>query len=369
MKRILFPIGVILTVSILLILFNRSNRAEVFTVEEKPIKKVIYASGYVKPRNYVVIRSEVSGYVKEIRVKEGDRVRKGEILAVMDAGPVEESLREAQERLRLSKERLREDSDYRRSLEKQVEITKRNMEQAQRYLFRRESLAQRGLIPREQYEEAKRSYENAKSEYEKALTTYRDSIKALESEERFLSASVERIKKELDKYYIKSPINGVVLNKYVEVGEYINHISQDNKLFSVGESDAKEIVLNVDEEYASSIKSGMKVYLSLDVYPNRVFEGKLVQIEGEINKNKKTLEVKAVADLPPEVPANATVEANILVEDRKALVIPKSAYKNGFVYKYEKVRRVKVPVKVGEEFNGYLEVLEGLKKGDKVVVE
>ncbi|WP_340695024.1 efflux RND transporter periplasmic adaptor subunit [Hydrogenobacter thermophilus] len=369
MRKTLFPLALILVVATALVLVNKSNQVNVFVVEERPIKKVVYASGYVKPIRYVVVKSEVSGYVKEIKVKEGDRVKRGQILAVIDAGPLEASLREVEEKLKLTRERLRKESDYMTSLEEQVQIAKTNMEQAKRILQRRENLAKSGLIPREQYEEARRSYENAKSEYERILSSYRDTKTVLMSEEKVLSASADKIKRDIQRYYIKSPIDGVVLNRYVEVGDYVNNLSQENKLFSVGQEGNMEVVLDVDEEYASVIRKGMKVFLSLDAYPDRVFEGRVTLVKEELDKSKKTFEVKVSAELPPNVPANATVEANILVEEKKALVIPKSAYKEGYVYKYEAVRKIKVPVKVGEEVDGYLEILEGLKKGDKVVAE
>ncbi|MGB9874396.1 MAG: HlyD family secretion protein, partial [Hydrogenobacter sp.] len=225
MKKLFFPLFVLLAIVPLLVFLNRSNKVKIFVVEERPIKKVVYASGYVKPVNYVVVKSEVSGYIQEIRVKEGDKVKKGQILAVIDPGPLLASLKEVEERLKLVRERLREDSDYRKSLQEQVDITKRNMEQAQRYLERRKSLSERGLIPREQYEEAKRSYENAKSEYQRALASYEDAITSLKSEEKTLYASIERIKREMERYYIRSPIDGVVLNKYVEIGDYVNYMS------------------------------------------------------------------------------------------------------------------------------------------------
>jgi len=366
-KKVLFPIAVLLLAGAFVFLINKKNRVEVYTVEEKPIRRVVYASGYVKPIEYVIVKSEVSGYIREIRVKEGQRVKKGEVLAVLDLGSLQANLKEVEANLRLVKDRARENSDFLNALKKEMEIAQRNVEQAEKVYKRRERLSEQGLIPREQYEEAKRSYENAKSEYERALSNYKDTINSLKAEEKILLAQRERVMREMEKYYVRSPIDGVVLNKYVEVGDYINHLSQDNNLFSVGKSEEFEVVLEVDEEYASLIKEGMRVFLSLDAYSGKVFEGKVRLIKRELNKNKKTFEVRVFADLPKDTPANATVEANVLVEEKTALVIPVSAYKDGYVYKYEKVRKVKVPVKVGAEIDGYYEVLEGLKKGDKVV--
>ncbi len=369
MKKVIFPILFFLAVLSLFYFLNRSNKPKLFSVEERTLRKVVYASGYVYPMDYVVIKSEVSGYVKEIKVKEGDRVKKGQVLAVLDYGPLGASLKELDYKLELVKKRLDENSDYMKSLKEQVSIAKRNMEQAEKGMLRRKSLLERGLIPKEQFEEIKRNYENARSEYERSLSLQKDTIISLRSEERSLEASVRRVEDDIKRYYIRSPIEGVVLNKYIQLGDYINHLSQENKLFSVGDPRGYEVVLYVDEEFAWVIKDGMKAFLYLDAYPNKAFEGQVMLVKNELDRNKRTFEVKVKANLPRDVPAYATVEANVLVKEKKALVIPTSAYKDGYVYKYELVRTVKLPVRVGEEVDGYLEVIDGLKKGDKVITE
>ncbi|MFN3814215.1 MAG: efflux RND transporter periplasmic adaptor subunit [Aquificaceae bacterium] len=369
MKKAIFPILFVSAALSLFFFLSRSSKPKLFSVEERVLKKVVYASGYVYPIDYVVVKSEVSGYVKEIKVREGDRVKKGQVLAVLDYGPLGASLKELDYKLELVKKRLDENSDYIKRLKEQVNIAKRNMEQAERGMLRRKRLLEVGLIPKEQFEEAKRNYENAKSEYKLSISLQEDTISALRSEKRSLEASVKRIKDDIKRYYIKSPIEGVLLNKYVQLGDYINHLSQENRLFSVGNPSEHDVVLFVDEEFASMIRGGMKTFLYLDAYPNNVFEGQVALVKNELDRNKKTFEIRVKANLPKNVPAYATVEANVLVEEKKALVIPSSAYKDGYVYKYELVRTVKLPVRVGEEVDGYLEVIDGLKKGDKVIIE
>ncbi len=368
-RRIFLILGLLLLfIGLLAGSFVRSkNKSSTpYVVEEKTLRKVVYASGYVRPKDYVLVKAEVSGYVKELRVKEGDKVSPGQILVLLDAKPLEASLKEAEYRLDLIKSKLNPDSEYLKTLKEQAKIAKTNLEQAERNLERRQKLWEDGLISKEQYEEAKRTYENAKSEYVKSIAIYQDTIKTLSLESQIVQSNIRKIKEELNKYVIRSPIEGVVLSKFINVGDYVNHLSQDNRLFSLGGKEL-EIVLSVDEEFLSLIKEGNKVFLTLEAYPKEPFEGRIFQIIREVDPNKRTFEVKVTANLPKEVPASATVEANILVLEKKSLVIPKSYYKDGFVYKYEEGKIQKIPVKIGSEFDGFLEVREGLKKGDRIL--
>ena len=367
MKKLVYMLPTLLILGVLIVL-KLTNKENLAVVEEREVKKVVYASGIAKPPDYVLIKSEVSGYVKEVYVKEGDKVRKGQVLALLDAGPLVDALEEAKVRKILVEEKLKKDSPYLKSIEEEIMQAQIRLEQEKKNLQRRENLYERGLIPKEQYEIAKTNYETALKSYEKLNAVYQDSVNSLMRERQALAAQVERISKEIQKYTIKSPIDGVVLNKFVNRGDYINALSQDNKLFSVGNVERWEVILDVDEEFVQWIKKGMRVYLTLDAFPDAGFEGTVEEIIRDVDRSRRVFQVKVLADLPPETPAGATVEANILVYSRKSLVIPKEAYKDGKVLKYEGVRFVEVPVKVGVEVDGYVEVLEGLRRGDKVKI-
>jgi HlyD family secretion protein len=253
-------------------------------------------------------------------------------------------------------------------LKEKVEASELQLRQAEREYERRRDLAERGLIPKEQLEKFKITYETYRKEYEANLNQYRDAIKSLQAENKSLRAQMERLNAQRERYLIKSPINGVVLSKFVKEGSYINHLSQENVLFGVGDPSKLEVVLEVDEEYVGLIKEGQKVFLSIDAFPGQTFEGTIYSKEGQLDRTRKTLKVKVRANLPPNTPAFATVEGKVLVEERSALLVPKEAVKEGKVLRYERVRSVEVPVKLGGEYEGYVEVLEGLKEGDRVIL-
>jgi len=334
----------------------------------KEVKKFVYASGYVEPEDFVLVKAEVSGIVEVVYVKEGDKVKKGQVLAKISAQELESSIRDLQARLSLVEERLREDSPYLRSLKEKVEASELQLRQAEREYERRRDLAERGLIPKEQLEKFKTTYEIHRREYEANLNQYRDAIKGLQTESKSLRAQMETLNAQREKYFIKSPINGVVLSKFVKEGSYINHLSQENVLFGVGDPSRMEVVLEIDEEYVGLIKEGQKVFLSIDAFPGQTFEGTIYSKEGQLDRTRKTLKVKVRANLPSNTPAFATVEGKVLVEERSALLVPKDAVKDGKVLRYERVRSVEVPVKLGGEYEGYVEVLEGLKEGDRVIL-
>jgi HlyD family secretion protein len=335
----------------------------------KEVKKFVYASGYVEPEDFVLVKAEVSGTVEAVYVKEGDKVKKGQVLAKMSVQELESSIRDLQARLGLVEERLREDSPYLRSLKEKVEASELQLRQAEREYERRRDLAERGLIPKEQLEKFKTTYETYRREYEANLSQYKDAIRSLQTESKSLRAQMERLNAQRGKYLIKSPINGVVLSKFVKEGSYINHLSQENVLFGVGDPSRLEVVLEIDEEYVGLIKEGQRVFLSIDAFPGQTFEGTIYSKEGQLDRTRKTLKVKVRANLPPNTPAFSTVEGKVLVEERSALLVPKEAVKDGKVLRYERVRSVEVPVKLGGEYEGYVEVLEGLREGDRVVLQ
>ena len=367
MQKILLFLVFLLLSGLVIFFAIDKNKENYAIVEEREVARLVYGSGYVKNMEYLIVKSEVSGYIKEIFVKEGDYVKRGDLLASIDRGSLDESIREVSERLSLLRERAKPNSAYLNSLEKAMESAFTNMENAKKVFERRERLFSEGLIPKEAYEQSKTQYEIARKEYERTKSIYEDAVKTIRGEERVLQAELQRLLVEREKYTIRSPIEGYILKKFVEVGDYINHLSQENRLFSIGSKDL-EVWLEVDEEYASLIKEGQRVILKVDAFPNKTFEGRVREIVREVDRVRKLITIKVDADLPMDIPSGATADGQIEVEKKKALLIPKSAYRDGYVIVYDGVRRVKAPVKVGQAYGEFLEVIEGLKAGDRVIL-
>ncbi|MCX8076718.1 MAG: efflux RND transporter periplasmic adaptor subunit [Aquificaceae bacterium] len=365
-KKVSLAILLVLGVIFLTVFLN--NKEERYaTAEEREVNTLVYGSGYARNKEYVLLKSEVSGYVNSVFVKEGDYVKKGQVLASIHSGSIDESIREVSERLNLVKERSKQGSAYLSSLESATESAKINMENAKKLYERRERLFSQGLISKETYEQSKLQYETAQKEYERAKKTYEDAVVSLNFEERALLAQRQRLMAEREKYTIKSPVEGHILKKFVNQGDYINHVSQENKLFSIG-SRGWEVWLEVDEEYTGLINEGQKVYLNVDALPGKSFEGRVSQVIRELDRTRKLITVRVDAELPFEIPSGATVDGRIEVEKRRALVIPVLAYSDGYVTVYRNGKKVKVQVKAGRVYGEFIEIKEGLRPGDRVLL-
>lgn len=251
-----------------------------------------------------------------------------------------------------------------------IEIKKSVLENAEKNFNRRKSLFEEELISKEKFEEAKREYEIAKKDYERQINLYNDSIKSLSYQIESLKAKRKAIKEEIDRYYIKSPINGKVLRRFVNEGDYVNNMQQNSALFSVGNEKNLETVLLVDEEYIPMVKEGMKVFITLDPYPGETFEGKIKIIESQSDRASRTVKVRTDVNYGKPVFFNLTVEANIIVKEVEGLFIPESAYKDGYVEVLEGRKTKKVKVEVSKEkYNGFLLVNSGLKEEQEILIK
>ncbi len=361
-RRYIFILASIAAAALLAYLFlipRGDGTSETAKVEKKRYVKSVYASGYVDSVNKVQIKPEVSGYIETIKVKEGDRVKKGEVIATIKNEKLNEQLREISAKRELIENRMKEDSPFLSALKDEIAIWKMNTEIEKRNFERRESLFAKGIISKEDYDKSRQGLEVTEKTYAKSLEGLNDQLASLKSELESLTASEQAVVREMEKHEIKSPVDGEVLRKFAEEGDYVNSVLKDDILFSIGDPGALETVLSVDEEFIPLIKPGEKVLITTDAYPGKVFEGKIRVIERESDRISRTVKVKADTDYPPDIPVGITVEANIVVTDREGLFISKEASKDGYIEVVRDGKKVKVPVEPGTEEDSFIEIKDG----------
>ncbi len=336
-------------------------------VEKKRYIKSVYASGYVDSVNKVVIRPEVSGYIEHIYVGEGDSVSKGQIIAVIRNDKLREDQKEIQAMKELAEKRMEEGSDYIKCLKDEVQIRKLDADIERRNFERRKSLYEKGIISRESYDQAEQRLEVAERNYTKAQSNLNDAVASLETDLKSLTAREQAVIREIEKHEIKSPVDGQVLRKFAEEGDYVNSVMREDDLFSVGDPADLETVLLIDEEYIPLIKVGQKVLITTDAYPDKVFEGKVILIEKESDRVSRTVKVKADVEYPINIPVGITVEANIVITDREGLFISKESFQDGYVEIIRNGKAVKTPVKTGVEKDEYIEIEGGVKENEEIL--
>ncbi len=331
------------------------GRTECF-VQEREVIRAVYGVGHIESRVQVLVSSPVSGQVRRVYASEGDRIRKGQKLADIDSGGLEDRINSLEARIRKLRDKLSPHSPFREKMESLIRMRKEDLQKAESRYARRLRLYQKGVISREELEEAQRQLILAREALRSSLSEKESILKDIQHELSALISERESLSKELKKYRISSPINGKVLKVFVREGEFVNHIGANNRLFLLG-SEEKIAILRIDEEYAPLVKRNQKVYIVLDAYPDRVFEGKVKSYELWSDPLRRTVNVEVNVSLPEDVPSGTLVEGNIVVERFSTTVVPAEAVKSGYVLLRigEELKKVKTGSSYGEfvEVKGY----------------
>lgn len=247
------------------------------SVEEGPLVASIRASGTLNPVRSVTIGTGVSGMIRELAVDFNDRVKQGQVIAQIDQ-------REFQARFDQA------NANY--------ELARKNHEYNQK-------LMEQGFISQQ------------------ALTTTDAALRAS-------LGALNLSKKSLDDTLIRSPVDGVVVKRSVEVGQTVAASLQSPEIFVIARNLAEmQVETSIDESDVGRITEGQKATFLVDAFPGRVFKGKVKQVrKSPVNiQNVVTYTVLITADNPDlKLLPGMTANARIVVEEHdKALKIPNAA--------------------------------------------
>lgn len=261
--------------------------------------------------------SKVRGIVQEIRVEEGDQVRAGQVIAKIE----DDQYRIEAERAKATMDRMY--NDYQRNAE----------------LFEKE------LISAEVYENSRFEYESQKSAYELAQLNYEHTN-------------------------IKSPISGVISERFIKVG---NMIGTDQQVFQVTDFDPIQAVIYIPEHERSKIRVGQRAELTADALPGTLFFGKVERISPIIDPTTGTFKATVYMDLGQEdLRPGMFGRVKIVYDTRentkmipKAAIISEDEIQSVFVIKDSLAFR-KV-IRTGYVNGTNIEVIDGLEDGEIVV--
>lgn len=270
-----------------------------------PVKSkstVVVAAGRVEPASEEIkIGSELDGKLKSVPVEEGDRVRKGQIVAVLINSDYAARVALASAEIRERQADLeRVINGNRRQEKRESDATVREAEavlantEAERN--RRAKTLERGAISRTEFDVADREYNVAVARLEAARERAGLVHEGSRVEDRRRTeANVESARARhaeavalLEKTLIRSPIDGIVLRKKLRAGESVSG-KGDTPIVTLGDTSHLRIRADVDETDVARLSVGQSVYVTASAYGDRRFTGKIVRI-GEIlgRKNVRT---------------------------------------------------------------------------------
>lgn len=300
-----------------------------------PPERLVSAEGKVeiRPGFEVEVGSELEGKIAEFPVKEGDWVKRGQVIAVIHNRDIQARLMEAKAELAVAKARLRETSSGSRREEIRraaaaLEAAQSDRRFAQATLERYARLFQRGAISRQVLDDKDNQLKQAgarvrQAAEEKLLLEKGPKPETIKLQEELLAraaAAVDYQQKVLYKTRISAPISGKIIRKYQEAGECA---TKKQALAAIADPGQIRVNAEVDESDIGALKIGDPVEVSADAFPGKVFQGEVEEIADYAGLRKvrpndparnldiKVVQVKVKFREPTTLKSGMTMEVKI----------------------------------------------------------
>jgi HlyD family secretion protein len=218
---------------------------------------LVTATGTLQPTNEVEVGSEISGIVKSVEADYNDKVKVGQVLAKIDTSKLEAQQAQLKAALEAAKAKV---------LQTKATLNETNSKLGQ---LKRVKELSNGKVPSQtELDAAEAAFDRAKADEASAEATVAQA-----------QGSLEVTQTDIGKAVIRSPIDGVVLTRSVELGQTVAATFQAPVLFTLAEDLTQmELHVDVDEADIGQVKEGQEATFEVDAYPDRTFKATIIQI-------------------------------------------------------------------------------------------
>lgn len=338
-----------------------SCRQEGVKPEVKPLIEAVYASGFVVSKDEYEIFAQVEGYLADKLVNDGDVVKKGEPLFVIEAGQQSARYRMARETFELASKNYRDDSPVLAELKAAQETARSKMRFDSLNFVRYSNLLKSNATSQGEYDRIKLLYENSRNEYVLQKSRFERTKNQTYLDWQNAKNQLVIASDESGRYIVRSDVDGLVFMTAKEKGEMVR---RNEVIAVVGKKDAFYLQLNIDELDVQRVREGQEVLVKIDAYPGKVFGAKLTKVYPMVDRRQQS--VRADAELNEGLPgwfSGLALEANIIIRKKdQAIVIPKSMLLPGdsvIIQSDEGSKKVKVTK--GIETLDEVEIIPGLE--------
>lgn len=337
---------------------------------EAPVVEAFYATGTLSPVREYPVNSSVEGIVTEVWVDKGSPVAAGQKLAFVR---VEEYLmRHSQAQAELELKQSLADPHTSPTLleyDRRLQAAQTQLEVAQRELDRVSTLLSAAAASQSDYDRSVERYQSAWSLVESIKAQKATRQLELQRDVKVAQAALDIAQWNLEEQAVRSPIDGVVLDRPASTG---TRVRVNDPLMHLAQVNPRDLVMRaaVDEEDKTRVSLGQPVHITLYSYPGRLFEGRVQQIYPQADPNRRTFEVDIAVQPPdPGFAAGMTGELAFIVDSKdRATVIPTQAVQAGKVWVVRNGRLAAAEVRLGLTSVERTEIVSGLNPGDRVVV-
>jgi len=302
-------------------------------VERGALSAAVSASGTLSALVTVQVGSQVSGLIKEIKADFNSPVKQDQVIARLDPETFESRVTQAEADLKAA-DSATEVARGTLSV-RQAEVNKARiaLDEALRNLERKRNLIAQGFLSAAELDSAQSVAETAREQLQLAqanASVANAQVASAQAQAGQRSAALNQARIELERTVIRSPVDGVVISRNVDVGQTVAASFQAPVLFSIAR-DLRQMEVNVavDEADVGRVQTGQKMRFTVDAFPGERFMAKVTQIRKapQTSNNVVTYSVMATLDNPDlKLLPGMTASARILTEERKdVLILPNEA--------------------------------------------
>jgi HlyD family secretion protein len=434
-KKILIGVGAVAVLAIVVVVSIQQAGKDVVTVQTGKVGKqdlvsLVTASGEIKPKTYTNVLGEGFGRITEIAVKEGDKVRRGDVLMRLENIQPAANVEAQRAALSSAEAQLKSAEASYRSAQADLTQRKADYERVKFDWERGQQLFREGLIPKQEFDVRKAAFDSASAAVDAStarVEVTRADLDRMRAQIQQTRAVLDRVRDDLRKTTYTSPIDGVVTYIAVRVGENVVMGIQNSPgsyLMTIADMSVVTAEVRVDETDIVNIRPGQECEVTIDAFPGKTFQGHVtevgtqavlrttglatVQTTSGLQEAKDFKVILQLDNPPPVVRPGLSATAKIRTAERKeALAIPlqalavrtrqdleeaeKEASKKGQstgvtlaaaktepgkdpkkeeiqgVFVVRDKKAVFVPVETGITGITDIEVLSGLKEGEEIV--
>lgn len=357
---------------------SQSQDVHIATVEVGSVIQSFQGEGVVEPQSEVIILSPASSIIKEILKEAGSHVNANEPIIILDPTPIQSEIENIQDQLEMKENSLTKNRLNARStkvdLDYNVQVKNLRIASLKSELADQEQLLEVGGISPARFEKTKQELELAEKDL--IMLTEKNSIKLqqLEADEEGLRLQIDMQKKVLEskeealsKMIIRAPSAGIILSIRGKVGE---KVTTDRLLIEMSDLTNFKIKGKVDDDYSEQLKTGNKVYVRLD---NEKLAGVIGTVNPVIRDRMIEFDVNLQESNHYKLRPNLTVNLEIVRAERDSVlrIVNGPAIDRGRQHKVFVLSSggpKKRDISTGLRSEEFVEILEGLEEGDRVVL-
>lgn len=380
---------------------NASTEVEIVRVKAPAVSSggegniILNATGYIIAAHKIELASKVVGKVSWIGVEKGDKVKQDQVLVRLEDDEYAAHVLEAKGQLETLQARLAQAVHGSRPEEiakakADLEQARVDMQNAKVTLDRTSDLVQQRVMSKQNMDDAQARYDGAVAKtnsFDRAYELVRlgprqEEIDALRAQVEQLKGTLAYAQTQLDNTLIKAPINGTILERNVEKGEFVTTGFVGDKgakgyVVSMANLNDLQVELDINQNDFAKLGYRQPGIITTDAYgPDKKYRGFVEEVSPEANRQKATVQVKVRVENPDELlrpEMNATVaffspgKPGTQSQVRPIVTVPVSAVRDNSVFVLVNGRAVKRAIKAGGTTSQGVQIESGLIGGEDLV--